>query len=357
MSTVDTPPDPVAPHPTMTLTRLIFQQWKWEATYVAARLNIAEALADGPRTVAELAKLTGTHAPSLHRLLRALSCIGIFAELDGSRFVNTELSQLLRPGVPGSFSALTKMDRNFALRSWGELLYSVQTGKPGFDKAHGMPMWRYYAECDPAGGALFNEGMASFSAAIDPPIAQAADLSEVSTVVDVGGGHGSLLTTLLAAYPSIKKGILFEQPHVIDEARDALATVLNNQIELQCGDFFTALPAGVDVYVMKWILHDWDDTACLNILTACRHAMPAHGRLLAVEVVLDANQRDELVYSYDLQMLLLFGSKERTIEEYRCLYDAAGLRLTRVIPTSSMFSLIEGVPQSSGDYQNKPGGK
>jgi O-methyltransferase/IclR-like helix-turn-helix domain-containing protein len=344
MSTTNASTRPAAPQAWMALARLLSQHWKWEAIYVATRLNIAEVLADGPRNLAELAEITGTHPSSLHRLLRALSCIGIFAELDGSRFANNDLSQFLRPGVHGSFYTLAKVNRDLLLRTWGELFYSVQTGKPGFDKVYGMPMWRYVTERDPAAGTVFNEGMASGSTIVDLPIAQAADLSKVSTVVDVGGGHGSLLTTVLTIYPSIKKGILFDQPHVIEEARAELDPALDGRIQLEGGDFFTNLPSGADVYLMKWILHDWNDDDCVNLLTACRRAMPSHGRLLAAELVLDANQADEVAYSCDLQMLILFGSKERTTEEFQALYNAAGLRLTRVIPSSSMFSLIEGIP-------------
>jgi hypothetical protein len=344
MSTIGAQMENARPSPLLTLTRLLSQHWKWEAIPVAARLRIAEALADGSRTVDELAEITGTHPASLHRLLRALACIGIFVELDGSRFVNTDLSELLRPNTPGSFSGIAQVNRDFMLRPWGELLYSVQTGEPAFDKAFGMPMWRYFAECDPSSGAVFNEGMASFSTAVDMPIAQAAELSGVGTVVDLGGGRGSLLTTLLAAYPSIDKGILFDQLSVIEEARSLLGPTVDKRLELVEGDFFTAVPAGADVYIMKWILHDWNDTACTNLLTNCRRVMLPHSRLLSAELIVDTEQNDEFTHSYDLQMLVLFGSKERTLEEFKTLYDAAGLRLTRVIPTASNFSLLEGVP-------------
>jgi hypothetical protein len=344
MSAISMPTEHGESSPLLALTRLLSQHWKWEAIRVAARLHIAEALADGSLSVEQLAKITGTHSASLHRLLRALACIGVFAELDESRFVNTKLSELLRPNVPGSFSGMAQVNRDLMLRPWGELLYSVQTGEPGFDKAFGVSMWRYFAECDTSAGALFNEGMASFSAAVDAPIAEAAELSGVGTVVDVGGGRGSLLTTVLTAYPSIKKGILFDQPSVIEEARSLLSAAGDERMELVGGDFFTAVPAGADVYIMRWILHDWNDTACINLLTTCRHAMLPHSRLLSAELIIDTDRNDELAHSYDLQMLVLFGSKERTLEEFKALYDSAGLRLTRVIPTASNFSLLEGVP-------------
>ena len=344
MSTIDAQIENTEPAPLLTLTRLLSQYWKWEAIHVAGRLRLAEALANGSRTVDELAEITGTHPASLLRLLRALACIGLFAELDESRFINTDLSELLRPNVPGSFSGIARVNRDLMLRPWGELLYSVQTGEPGFDKAFGMPMWRYFTERDPGAGALFNEGMESFSTAVDSPIAQAAELSGVGTIVDIGGGRGSLLTTVLNAYPSIEKGILFDEPSVIEEARSLLGPTADERLELVGGDFFTAVPSGADVYIMRWILHDWNDAACINLLTNCRHAMLPHSRLLSAELIVDTDRNDELTHSYDLQMLVLFGSKERTLEEFKTLYDAAGLRLTRVIPTASNFSLLEGVP-------------
>jgi O-methyltransferase len=347
MSIFDTQMQRDAAPPLMVWLHLLSQQWKWEVIHTAARLHIAEELADGPRTLPELAEKTGTHAPSLYRLLRALACIGLFTELDGSRFVNTELSQLLRPEVPGSISALVTISRDLMSRPWEELIHTVRTGEPGFDKAYGMPIWRYFAEHDTAAGTLFNAAVTSFSTMVNSPIVQAADLSGVSTVVDVGGGHGSLLTALLTTHPSIEKGILFDQQHVIDEARASLGLALGERIHLEHGDFFTALPTGADVYMMKWILHDWDDEACLKLLSTCRRAMAPHSRLLVAELVLEPNLNNELAYSFDLQMLVLFGSKERTVEEFQELYDAAGLRLTRIIPTASMFSLIEGIPRSS----------
>lgn len=330
--------------PALVLVKSLTQLWKPLAVHVAAQLHLAEALADGPRTVSELAEETGTHAPSLYRLLRALVRIGIFAELDGSRFANNEPSHFLRPDVSGSIYGMAMASLEPSLRTWNELLHSVRTGEPGFDKAHGMPLWRYFAEHDPAIGARFNASVASLSAAVDIPVVQAADLSEAKTVVDVGGGYGGLLTTLLTTYPAIEQGILFDQPHVIDEARAVLGAELDERIQLVGGDFFTAVPAGADVYMIKWVLHHWDDTACHQLLRNCVRAMTPHSRLLAAEIILDPDHSDEFVYFLDLEMLVNLAGKERTAAEFRKLYDAAGLHLTRIIPTASIFSLVEGIP-------------
>lgn len=339
---------PTVTPPSLALRNIVSQLWKPQAIHVAVRLNLAEALANGPQTVAQLAEATGTHAPSLYRLLRALARIGAFIELDGSRFANSELSDLLRPDVPGSMYAMVITMGDWVWRAWGELLYSVQTGEPGFDKFHGMPVWRYFTERDPAAGALFNKAMSDNSCAMSLPIAQAADLPGVRTVVDVGGGHGDLLTTLLATHPLIEKGVLFDQPHVIDEARAALGPALDATVQLESGDFFTALPAGADAYVMKFILHDWDDTACVKLLANCRRAMAPHGRVLAAELIVDPDHSDEFTYFLDLQMLVNFTGRERTAAEFQALYDAAGLRLTRIIPTASIFSLVEGISVGNG---------
>jgi hypothetical protein len=240
---------------------------------------------------------------------------------------------------------------------WGalsELLHSVRTGQPGFDQAYGMPMWRYLTERNSAAGAEFNAAMTEASTAVNQPIARAVDLSGVRTVVDVGGGQGGLLTALLATHPGIQRGILFDRPQVIEEVRAARGTTSEGRLELVGGDFFSAVPAGADAYVMKWILHDWDDAACLQLLASCRRAMTPHSRLLVVELVIDPDRSDELAYALDLQMLVALAGKERTAAEFRALYNTAGFRLTRVIPTASMFSLIEGIPQGTDrtDHDN-----
>jgi hypothetical protein len=327
------------------LMQLLAQPWKPRAIHVAARLHLAEALADGPCTVAELAGVSGTHAPSLYRLLRALAHIGIFTELDGLRFANSQLSHLLRPDVPGSMYVLAMTASDWSWHAWGELLHSVQTGRPSFDKVYGVPIWRYFKECDPESGTLFNKVLADFSVTANASIAQAVDLSGVRTVVDVGGGHGGLLTTLLTTYSSIEKGILFDLPHVIDEAGAVLKSAWNARVRLESGDFFTDVPARADAYVMKWILHDWDDAACVQLLTICRRAMPSGGRVLAAELVIDPSHSDEGAYILDLQMLVHFTGRERTAAEFRKLYNAAGLHLTRIIPTTSTFCIIEGIPR------------
>jgi SAM-dependent methyltransferase len=331
--------------PSLELLGPITGMWRTRAINAAAQLRIADALADGPRAVAELAEVTGTHAPSLYRLLRALSRLGIFSELGDERFANSELSHFLRPGVPGSMYALVRGFADWGWRSWGELAHSVRTGEPAFDLAHGMPMWQYFTQEDPEAGWLYNESMEEFSASVNTPIADAVDLAGIRSVVDVGGGHGGLLTTILARNPSVARAVLFEQPRVIKELRymlDGKATG-DGRLQLAEGDFFAAVPAGCDAYLMKIILHDWDDSQAINILANCRRCMNPGGRVLAAEIVLDAHCSEPFPNFLDLEMLVMHSGRERSTNEFRDLYAAAGLRLTRIIPTSSPFSIVEGV--------------
>jgi hypothetical protein len=331
--------------PLWALMQLLYQQWRSPALYAATQLGIADLLGDGTRTVAQLAASTGCHAPSLYRLLRALARIGVFVELDGQCFVNSALSQLLRTDVSGSMSEMTAMTSGLMRGALGELVHSVQTGQPGFERAYGMPMWRYLSEHNPVAGAQFNAAMTQASAVVNLSLAQAADLSGVHSVVDIGGGQGGLLRALLAYHAGIEHAILFDRPSVIGQLRAAGHTAPDERIQLMAGDFFSTVPAGADAYVMKWILHDWDDAACLQLLGACRRAMTPHSRLLVVELVIDPDRSDELAYAMDLQMLVALGGKERTAAEFAALYDAAGFELTRIIPSASMYCLIEGIPQ------------
>ncbi len=213
---------------------------------VAAQFGIADQLKDGPKSVAELAESTGTHAPSLYRMLRLLTHIGVFAEVEPQCFANTDLSAYLRSDVPGSMYGMARMWGGAPhWRSWGELAHSIQTGQPAFDKAHAMEMWRYFTEQDPAAGAIFDQAMTGFSTSVDRPIAQAYDFSGVHTLVDVGGGHGNLLATILATYPQIEMGILFDQPQVIADAGVRMETAaIAGRCELAGGDFFAAVPGG-----------------------------------------------------------------------------------------------------------------
>jgi len=339
-----TRPAPILPPP-LVLMKLIGDYIPARSIGIATELGIADQLKDDSKSVSELAEATGTHAPSLYRLLRALTQIGIFAEVEAACFTNTDLSTYLRSDIPGSMYAMARMwVGDWQWRSWGALAHSIQTGQPAFDKVYGMPMWRYFVEQDPAAGAVFDQAMTGFSEAVDLPIAQAYDFSGVRAVVDVGGGHGNLLSTILMTHPQSGTGILCDQPHVIEEAGARLETLgLDGRCMLVAGDFFDAVPDGAAIYLMKQIMQDWNDEQCVRILTNCRKAVRPGGRVLAAELVLQPGSPDPFPYFLDLQMLAVLTGRERTADEFRALYNAAGLRLTRIIPTASLFSLIEGM--------------
>ncbi|MEV0122287.1 methyltransferase [Streptomyces sp. NPDC050703] len=282
--------------------------------------------------------------------MRALAHIGVFTRLDETHFANNAESRLLRSDVSDSVADMVMTTCGLMHGAFTELLHTVRTGEPGFGRAHGVPMWAYLSERDPAAGARFNKAMAQASGVVDPSLVRAAALADsgVRSVVDIGGGRGGLLRALLDSSPHTERGVLFDRPAVIEDTRAESGITSDGRIELVAGDFFSAVPAGADLYVMKWILHDWDDEACVRLLNVCRQAMRGDSRLLAADAVIDPRRDDELVHGMDLEMLVSLGGKERTAAEFATLYDAAGLRLTRIVPTASMYSLVEGVPQSKG---------
>ncbi len=298
-----------------------------QAIHVAATLGIADLLEDGPRSADELAESTGTHAPTLYRLLRALAGVGVFAENDG-RFGLTPLAEHLRTDAPGSLCAWAMfVGRPHTWSTWAYLLDSVRTGEPAFPKLHGTSSWEYRAS-RPQESAIFDAAMAGLSAGAAGAIVQSYDFSGIDVLCDVGGGQGELLAAILATNPRLR-GILFDQPPVVG------------------GSFFEAVPAGAGVYLLKSVIHDWDDAQAVEILRKCRAAMADIGRVLLVErVVGPPNEPDPAKFS-DLNMLVELGGRERTTEEFGSLYTEAGFRLADAIPTGSPYGIIEGVPVRS----------
>lgn len=319
---------------------MIFGKWVAMALSVAAKLRVADALAAGPRSVADLAAETGTHAPSLHRLLRALASVGVFAEENG-RFNQTPLSEVLRSDVPGSMRAVADYcGADWSWRSWGHMLECVRTGRTAFDEVFGEQAFEYLAK-HPAESAVFNEGMTGFSMQESPVVADAYDFSPFDTIVDVGGGHGHLLCTILARYAK-PRGIVFDSPHVVGGATLRIAEAsLSDRCRAEGGDFFKAVPAG-DAYVMKHIVHDWDDDKAATILRNCRAAARPGAKLVLVEMVIPPGNGPSPGKLLDLEMMVVASGKERTEAEYAELLAGCGWRLTRVVPTKSATSLIEG---------------
>jgi hypothetical protein len=334
-------PETVPPPPEAVVAQMIFGKWVAMALSVAAKLRVADSLAAGPKSVPDLAAETGTHPMSLYRVLRALASVGVFAEDADGRFRQTPLSQVLRSDVPGSMRAVADYcGADWSWRPWGRLLDAVRTGRTAFDEVFGEPAFAYLAK-HPDESAVFNEGMTEFSAQESPAAAEAYDFSPFGTVVDVGGGHGHLLCTILAKYPG-PTGIVFDAPHVAEGATPRItAAGLERRCRAEGGDFFAAVPAG-DAYVLKHIIHDWPNDKAAAILRNCRAAARPGAKLILVEMVIPPGNGPSPGKLLDLEMLVVASGKERTEAEYAELLAAAGWRLKRVVPTTAPTSVIEG---------------
>jgi ubiquinone/menaquinone biosynthesis C-methylase UbiE len=332
-----------APPPEAVLTQMIIAPLVAQALRVVAELGVADLLASGARGVDELADATGAHAPSLYRFMRALASCGVFAEREGRVFELTPTAELLRADVEGSLRDLAIfMGADWHWQVWGDAPYTARTGKVAWEHVHGKEVFPYFAEH--AGAArVFDNAMTSFSKMVAKAVVEAYDFSSLRKLADIAGGHGSLLAAILRANPHLK-GLLFDVPQVIAGAQERVeAEGVEHPVELVSGDFFESVPAGADAYLMKHIIHDWDDARALSILRNCHRAMPEDGKLLLVEMVVPAGNEPHLAKIQDLEMMLSPGGLERTEEEYRELLAAAGFELTRIIPTASPVSVIEGV--------------
>jgi SAM-dependent methyltransferase len=326
------------------LLQMVTGYWVSQAIYVAAKLGIADLLKDGPKSYDELAKATGTHKRSLYRLLRALASVGVFAEAEDGRFGLTPLGECLQTGIPGSVRALTINHGERLYRAWGELLHSVRTGEIAFNHIFGMDVWQYAAQ-SPESAAIFSEAMAELTTQVSTAVVTAYDFSRFSKIVDIGGGNGTLIISILQANPKMS-GVLFDLPYVVENARKHLdATDLIGRCEVVAEDFFASVPGGGDAYILKNIIHDWDDERALKILQNCHRAMAENGKLLLVEGVIPPGNEPSFGKLVDLNMLVMAGGCERTEAEYRTLFAAAGFKLTNVVPLPSpfSFSVIEGV--------------
>jgi len=327
--------------PQKQLDGMITGYWISQSIYAAAKFGIADHLKDGPMSVEELAEVTSTNSDALYRLLRALASVGIFAEGESCQFSLTPLAEPLQSDVPGSKRALALMSGDEQFRSWAEIDYSIQTGKIAFEKVFGKPIFDYLSD-NPDKARIFDAAMVGIHGRESNSVLDAYDLSELSVVADIGGGNGSQLTTVLEKHTNVK-GILFDLPHVVDRAKERLEKAgLLDRCEVVGGNFFQSVPEGADAYMMRHIIHDWDDAKSLTILRNCHAAMSSTSKLLIVESVIPPGNEPFGGKLLDLVMLLIPGGKERTEDEYRTLLDEAGLELSRIVPTSTEISVIEG---------------
>lgn len=328
--------------PQAQLGQMITAYWTSQAIYAAAKFGIADLLNDGPKSVDELASATGTKSELLYRLLRALASAGIFAEQDGKRFSLTPLAEPLRSDVAGSQRSLALMMGDAQYRAWGNLADTVQTGDNAYEKIFGKPIFDHLAE-QPEKARIFDDAMTGIHGRETGAILEACDFSGINVIADIGGGNGSKITAILQKHPEMR-GILFDLPHVIERAQPHIkAAGLSDRCQLVDGDFFQSVPSGADAYVMRHIIHDWDDKKSLKILENCNAVMAAGNKLLLVESVIPPGNDPFMGKFLDLTMMLIPGGKERTEAEYRELYDKAGFDLVRIVPTSTEVSVIEGI--------------
>jgi len=319
--------------------------WVSRAVYVAAQLGIADLLKDEPQDAEALAAATGTYAPALRRVLRSLASVGLFATDGQGRFSLTPLGATLQSDAPGAArSTVLALSGAFFWAAWGEVLHSVRTGETGMQKALGVSEYEYL-DNHPEDASHFNAAMIGYHGEEPSAIVEAYNFSGSETVVDVGGGSGTLLGTILAANPGVR-GVLFERPQVVPDAeRNVKAAGVADRCEVVGGDFLQAVPDGGDVYIVSHCIHNWDEDDCVRILANCRRAMLPHGRLLLVEAVVGASDEPDPAKILDLAMLVVPGGQERTEDEYRILLEKAAFRLTRVIPTRTPSgSIIEAIP-------------
>jgi hypothetical protein len=328
------------------MLKLIAAYWQSQLVFVAAKLGIADVLIAGPLTVEEIAKRVGAHVPTLRRIMRALASLGVFAKDSLDRYRLTPLAQTLRSDHPDSL-------RNFALMlvdtynwdAWGALVHAVTTGESAFEHVHGMPPFPFM-QAHPEKEKMFSASMASLSTLENGAVARAYKFGKLRTFVDVGGAHGHLLASILRIHARLR-GVLFDQPQVIEAATQTgyiTASDVRARCEARGGDFFASVPAGADAYVLKYILHDWDDGDCIRILANCRRAMNEDGRVLVVDRVLRGANRPDWSKLLDINMMVVSGGRERTKEEFGQLFAGAGLRLKRVIRTASPLKILEAMP-------------
>ena len=332
--------------PEAAATELVFQlalgYVTSSALHVALELGLPDRLAAGPRTVADLARDTGANEDALYRVLRVLASVGMFEEQAPRTFAANLPAQMLgtAPNSGRDFAYLMTHPSHF--RVFAELLHSVRTGRPSVEQVMGKPWFKVLAE-DPTLSAVFNDAMTSMSAQVIPAALEAFDFSDIRVLVDVSGGHGHVLTSILQRHPAMQ-GVLFDLDHVVAGAGPLIdRTGVADRCTTVAGDFFAAVPAGGDAYIMKHILHDWDDDRALVILGNIRQALGGRtrGRLLLLEAVVQAGNAPDLSKLIDIGMLVFLGGRERTAEEFRALLDRAGFDLTRIVPTASAVSIIE----------------
>jgi hypothetical protein len=333
------------------LMQMLMGPFVAQAVYVAAELGLADRLADGPRPARQLAQECGVDPDALHRVLRCLAAVGVFVEVDRDTYGPNELGGLLREGAPGGLRNTALVFGGETFRAFGEIMHSVRTGRPAFEKVFGEPFYDHIAR-DERLNRRFDQVVAETNRPVGE-LLRRADLGGATCVADLGGRHGALLAELLTAHPHLR-GILYDLPETVAEAAKHLAAAgVVDRCDIVAGDFFRAVPADADVYVLARCLHNWGDDDALRILRSVRAAMADGDRLLVVERILPGDGAYSLGKVFDLVMLVALGGRERTAEEYQSLLARAGLRVSDMSAGPGGTTLIDATP-STGDGHLHP---
>ena len=318
--------------------------WVSQAIYVAAKLGIADLLKDGPQSCVSLAMATGSDAPSLFRLMRALASVGVFSQVGGDRFALSRLAKSLQTDVHGSLRAMVITIGEIHYQAYGNLLHSVQTGSPAFDNVFRASLFDYLQQNVDAADA-FNQGMTNVSSMLAYAVLMAYDFAGISSIVDIGGGQGKLLGRILQFNPEIR-GTVFDTPSTIERAKQQLGNhAWSRRCSYVTGDFFTSVPQGADAYLLSSVIHDWEDDRAITILRNCGSAMTKNSRVLLVDMIVPDAASASFSKLLDLNMLVMNGGRERTKAEFCALLEAADYRITRIVPTMAPQSVIEAVPK------------
>ena len=331
--------------PEVLLGKMILGKFTTHLIYVAAELGLADRLKEGPRTAEKLAEETGTHAQSLYRVLRALAGLGVFEETEAG-FGLTPMAEALQTEAPNSQRSLARlMGSRFHSLAWMDLIDAVRTGKPAFEHHFKMGFDEYLAK-HPEDLDLLQGVMSESTDQEAAELPEAYDFSPYRTLVDVGGGRGALLIRLLKDNPA-SRGILLDAPHVVAGLQDSLDDPdLSERLKMVSGDFREGVPRGGDLYILKRVLHDWDDHTAGLVLDHCRQAMNPDGRVIIIEQIVEPGNAPSFAKMADMEMLVVSpGGRERTAAEFRALLTRAGLKLERIIPSRS-WSIIEARPEA-----------
>jgi len=316
--------------------------WVSQAIYVAAKLGIADLIKDGPQSCVALAATTGADAASLFRLMRALASVGVFSHVQGDCFALSRLGESLQTEVRGSLRAMAITLGEIHYQACGDLLHSVQTGSPAFNHVFGASLFDYLQQNADAADA-FNQGMSNLSSMLSYAVLMAYDFTGISSIVDVGGGQGKLLETILQFNPDMR-GTVFDTASTFQRAKQQLGSnAWGRRYSCVTGDFFTSVPQGADAYLLCGVIHDWDDDRAVTLLRNCRKAMTRSSRVLLVDMVVPDSASASFSKLLDLNMLVMNGGRERTLAEFRALLNAADYKLTRIVPTMAPQSVIEGI--------------